>query len=48
MLKIVEQPQQCRVSTSGDRDRRPIDPAPIIKLCIVNNDTIERYNLEHE
>lgn len=42
ILKIVEQPEQCRVSSSGEKDRRPIDPAPIIKLLIPSNDTIER------
>ncbi|KAI8984428.1 hypothetical protein BDF20DRAFT_971839, partial [Mycotypha africana] len=33
-LEVVEQPQQCRVSRYGEKDRRPIDPAPIVKLDI--------------
>ncbi|KAI8096438.1 velvet factor-domain-containing protein [Halteromyces radiatus] len=33
-LIIMEQPQQCRMSGFGEKDRRPIDPAPIIQLMI--------------
>ncbi|OBZ88308.1 hypothetical protein A0J61_03648 [Choanephora cucurbitarum] len=31
-LEIMEQPEQCRISNYGDKDRRPIDPAPIVRL----------------
>lgn len=42
---VVEQPQQCRMSGYGEKDKRPIDPAPIIKLIILNcdQDNIEEY-----
>ncbi|GAN05657.1 hypothetical protein MAM1_0098d05130 [Mucor ambiguus] len=36
-LDIVEQPQQCRMSGYGEKDRRPIDPAPIVRLVVVDN-----------
>ncbi|CAO0798093.1 unnamed protein product [Mucor circinelloides] len=36
-LDIVEQPQQCRMSGYGEKDRRPIDPAPIVRLIVVDN-----------
>lgn len=36
LLEIVEQPQQCRMSGLADKDRRPIDPAPIVKLVTIN------------
>ncbi|CEP17861.1 hypothetical protein [Parasitella parasitica] len=39
-LDIVEQPQQCRMSGYGEKDRRPIDPAPIVRL-VVTDDTSE-------
>lgn len=38
LLQIVEQPEQCRMSGDSVKDRRPIDPAPIIKLSIFNSD----------
>ncbi|KAG1461307.1 hypothetical protein G6F55_003644 [Rhizopus delemar] len=38
LLQIVEQPEQCRVSGDSVKDRRPIDPAPIIKLSVFNSD----------
>ncbi|KAI8646238.1 velvet factor-domain-containing protein [Parasitella parasitica] len=36
-LDIVEQPQQCRMSGYGEKDRRPIDPAPIVRLAVVDD-----------
>lgn len=38
LLVVVEQPQQCRMSGYGEKDRRPIDPAPIVKLIVLNYD----------
>ncbi|KAI9245190.1 velvet factor-domain-containing protein [Helicostylum pulchrum] len=38
LLAVVEQPQQCRMSGYGEKDRRPIDPAPIVKLVVLNCD----------
>ncbi|KAI9025173.1 velvet factor-domain-containing protein [Phycomyces nitens] len=35
-LDIVEQPQQCRMCGFGEKDRRPIDPAPVIHLIVRN------------
>ncbi|KAI8993153.1 velvet factor-domain-containing protein [Pilobolus umbonatus] len=44
-LKIIEQPQQCRTSGLTGKDRRPIDPAPIIKLTILDEKNVpERSN----
>ncbi|CAO3694634.1 hypothetical protein G6F70_000245 [Rhizopus microsporus] len=37
-LEIAEQPVQCRISSDNDKDRRPIDPAPIIKLTVLDKD----------
>ncbi|KAI8342155.1 velvet factor [Chlamydoabsidia padenii] len=37
-LVIREQPQQCRMSGFGEKDRRPIDPAPIVQLIIYEDD----------
>ncbi|CAO3666776.1 unnamed protein product [Rhizopus stolonifer] len=37
LLQIQEQPQQCRISGDIIKDRRPIDPAPIIKLSIFDS-----------
>ncbi|KAJ2891678.1 hypothetical protein GGI21_003349 [Coemansia aciculifera] len=31
-LKVVQQPQRARVFSAGERDRRPIDPCPIVKV----------------
>lgn len=46
VLNVVEQPQQCRISGSGEKDRRPIDPAPIIRLSLLHsNDHIEKYKI---
>ncbi|CAO3614581.1 unnamed protein product [Cunninghamella blakesleeana] len=42
-LIIREQPQQCRMSGFGEKDRRPIDPAPIIQLKMYNEE--EEINL---
>ncbi|ORZ06893.1 velvet factor, partial [Absidia repens] len=36
-LVIREQPQQCRMSGFGEKDRRPIDPAPIVQLHIFDD-----------
>ncbi|CAO3590308.1 unnamed protein product [Absidia cylindrospora] len=36
-LVIREQPQQCRMSGFGEKDRRPIDPAPIVQLLIFDD-----------
>ncbi|KAG1051169.1 hypothetical protein G6F46_010797 [Rhizopus delemar] len=36
LLEIVEQPQQCRISSDSEKDRRPIDPAPIVKLTVLD------------
>ncbi|KAI8890474.1 hypothetical protein K501DRAFT_236797 [Backusella circina FSU 941] len=36
ILIVEEQPKQCRVSGSCDKDRRPIDPAPILKLIVLD------------
>ncbi|KAI7906469.1 velvet factor-domain-containing protein [Cokeromyces recurvatus] len=42
ILQVVEQPYQCRMSGVGDdKDRRPIDPAPIVKLTVVDKEDIE-------
>jgi hypothetical protein len=43
ILKIEEQPIQCRISGFGEKDRRPIDPAPILRLMILdeNDNPIE-------
>ncbi|CAO3621777.1 unnamed protein product [Mucor fragilis] len=35
-LDIMEQPQQCRMSGYGEKDRRPVDPAPIVRLVVVD------------
>ncbi|KAI8075868.1 velvet factor-domain-containing protein [Gilbertella persicaria] len=40
-FEIVEQPQQCRISNYGAKDRRPIDPAPILRLRILNEKTVD-------
>lgn len=37
-LIIREQPQQCRMSGFGEKDRRPIDPAPIVQLTVYEDD----------
>ncbi|KAI9260797.1 velvet factor-domain-containing protein [Sporodiniella umbellata] len=37
LLEIQEQPIQCRVSGDIVKDRRPIDPAPVIKLTIFDS-----------
>ncbi|KAI8352904.1 velvet factor-domain-containing protein [Blakeslea trispora] len=38
-FEIVEEPEQCRVSNYGDKDRRPIDPAPIVRLRSEDEET---------
>ncbi|KAI9472420.1 MAG: velvet factor [Benjaminiella poitrasii] len=47
MLEVVEQPFQCRMAGIGDKDRRPIDPAPIVKLTILDEqDIMEDISIE--
>ncbi|KAJ2617070.1 hypothetical protein H4S08_000491 [Coemansia sp. RSA 1365] len=41
MLTIVQQPIRARSMGPGERDRRPVDPCPIVKLTIVKSDGTE-------
>ncbi|KAI9304673.1 velvet factor, partial [Cunninghamella echinulata] len=46
-LIVREQPLQCRMSGFGEKDRRPIDPTPIVQLRIFNEE--RQINLaEHQ
>ncbi|KAI8876352.1 hypothetical protein K501DRAFT_338147 [Backusella circina FSU 941] len=48
IIIIEEQPLQCRISGFGEKDRRPIDPAPILRLMILdeNDNPIEDCSFE--
>ncbi|KAI8370138.1 hypothetical protein EDC96DRAFT_503193 [Choanephora cucurbitarum] len=37
-LKIRQQPIQARINTTNDRDRRPLDPPPIIQILFHHPD----------
>ncbi|KAJ2004383.1 hypothetical protein GGI04_001611 [Coemansia thaxteri] len=42
-LVLVQQPLRARVTSPGERDRRPVDPCPIIQLQVVRSDGVEDY-----
>ncbi|KAH9824226.1 velvet factor-domain-containing protein [Melampsora americana] len=35
--EVVQQPERCRMSGFGEKDRRPIDPPPVVKLDVVDS-----------
>ncbi|ORX90449.1 hypothetical protein K493DRAFT_317977 [Basidiobolus meristosporus CBS 931.73] len=37
-LEVVQQPERARMCGFGERDRRPIDPPPIVKLITLKED----------
>ncbi|KAJ1723397.1 hypothetical protein LPJ53_002261 [Coemansia erecta] len=44
-LSVIQQPKRAKAFGFGDRDRRPIDPCPIVQLRIVQPDGIENQQL---
>ncbi|KAG0025907.1 hypothetical protein BGZ81_006774 [Podila clonocystis] len=40
-LTVVQSPARARMCGFGDRDRRPMDPPPILKLSVTNRDGTE-------
>ncbi|KAG0146920.1 hypothetical protein CROQUDRAFT_670845 [Cronartium quercuum f. sp. fusiforme G11] len=34
--QVVQQPERCRMSGFGEKDRRPIDPPPVVKFSLVD------------
>ncbi|KAG1396601.1 hypothetical protein G6F60_009525 [Rhizopus arrhizus] len=47
-LNVRQQPIQARTSTNNERDRRPIDPPPIIQISLTNpSSPQETHNLCH-
>ncbi|KAJ2720270.1 hypothetical protein GGI07_004708 [Coemansia sp. Benny D115] len=45
VLTVVQQPKRARALGFGDRDRRPVDPCPIVQLHILNCDDTENSQL---
>ncbi|KAL9548926.1 hypothetical protein MBANPS3_005455 [Mucor bainieri] len=41
ILKIRQQPVQTRLSTNNERDRRPLDPPPIVQIELDNSNPQE-------
>ncbi|KAG1448159.1 hypothetical protein G6F46_011304 [Rhizopus delemar] len=47
ILNIRQQPVQARLSTNSERERKPIEPAPIIQINLANSSLQETDNLCH-
>ncbi|KAJ2740088.1 hypothetical protein H4S06_006206 [Coemansia sp. BCRC 34490] len=41
VLEVIQQPKRARAMAFGDRDRRPVDPCPIIQLKMLGPDGAE-------
>ncbi|KAI8384744.1 velvet factor-domain-containing protein [Radiomyces spectabilis] len=44
-LSIVEQPKRCRMCGFGEKDKRPIDPAPILRLDVFDEHGMPSINM---
>ncbi|KAJ1937547.1 hypothetical protein FBU59_004718 [Linderina macrospora] len=40
-LSVIQQPKRARAVSTGERDRRPIDPCPIVQLQISTREGVE-------
>ncbi|CAO3696523.1 unnamed protein product [Rhizopus stolonifer] len=47
-LNIRQQPIQARISTNNERDRRPIDPPPVVQISLTDPSSPQETNLLHQ